>query len=350
MKYIILSHTCAGKTYTVNKYKKSYIIDPKLPNLSKCKDNHIYLCSKRHGYVYPIGLENEFKIDGFYFISVIPSIEKVKENHKERLYNPKKGETGSKDLNEIFKQRNELIEITKKHNIKSFGNFDDAISYIKNIKNNKREELIKKELIKTTGYINYNKWQNRRTDFGYHSFNIDEINIRGQRIPKDRINKFKKFVDFNNKVILDIGCNVGGMIFHLPEIKYGYGLDFDKNVINAALNIQKILKFDKSKFYVFDFDKDEYLQLDNMIKYDIDIIFLLAVGKWIKNTQKLLGWCVEKKSKIIMEVNNDKIGEPHLNFFRKNGYNIILISNNSDDDIRKENHHRKTYLIEKNND
>ena len=210
-----------------------------------------------------------------------------------------------------------------------------------------REELIKNELKKTTGYINYNKWENKRTDYGYHSFNIDEINIRGQRIPKDRINKFKKYINFNNKVIFDVGCNVGGMVFHLPEIKYGYGLDFDENVISAAKNIKKILKFDNSEFYVFDFDKDEYQQLNDVIIHNIDIIFLLSIGAWIKDTEKLFNWCIEKKSKIIMEVNNDKIGKPHLDFFRKNGYDIILISNSSDDDIRKENYQRKTYLIKK---
>lgn len=208
-----------------------------------------------------------------------------------------------------------------------------------------RELLIKNELRKAIGYKNYNNWENKRTEYGYHSFNIDEIDIRGQRIPLKRLKRIKKFVNFENKTILDVGCNVGGMIFHLPEIEYGYGLDFDKNIIEAALNIRRILDFNNSDFYVFDFDRDSLEYLDTLIKKDIDIIFLLSIGSWIKNTEKLFDWCIEKESQIVMETNSNKTGNSHLEFFKKRGYEITLISKISNDDISDKNYCRKTFLL-----
>ena len=204
-----------------------------------------------------------------------------------------------------------------------------------------KEYLIKNELIKTTGYQKDNNWSNNRTKYGYHSFIFEDINIIGQRNPQIRLDKMRKFIDFNKKTVIDIGCNTGGILFHLNEISYGIGYDFDKKTIKTANNIKKILNKNNLHFYVKDFDK-ERLMLDDKV----DFIFLLSLGSWIKNWKFLYEDALKYTNNIILETNNDKEGESQLLFFRNNNLNIILISDKSDDDITG-NTLRKTYLIYK---
>ncbi len=209
-----------------------------------------------------------------------------------------------------------------------------------------REELIKIELRKTKNYVKYNKWSNSRTEFGYHSFNIDEINIIGQRNPKKRLEAMKKYVNFTNKNVVDFGSNVGAMLFHLSEIKNGIGFDYDDKCIEAANNIKKILNDTKSEFFVFDFDKDDFKILKDKINFKPDIMFILSMGAWVKNIIKLLEFCTDLKGTIILETNNDKIGKQEIDFFKNHNIEVKLIINNSEDDSTIENKSsRKTYLI-----
>ena len=94
-----------------------------------------------------------------------------------------------------------------------------------------REDQIKFQLAKTVGGSHYNGWHNRTT-YGYHSYNIDEIQIVGQRTPKLRLESFKKHINFDGKKVLDFGCNVGAMLHHLTEIEAGCGLDYDLNCLS----------------------------------------------------------------------------------------------------------------------
>ena len=210
-----------------------------------------------------------------------------------------------------------------------------------------RQELIEEQLLLTTGYTHYNGWHNGRTDYGYHSFNIDDIQIRGQRIPKQRLDKMKNFITFEDKNVIDFGCNVGGMLLHIPEIKNGLGFDYDKKCIDAANNIKLILNNNNTNFIQFDLDKGDYNILKDLITFKPDIIFLLAVGSWVSNIEKLFDFCIDYNCDIILETNNSKYEKHHLKYFSEKGYKNILISNTSDDDIRKENYGRHTYLIQK---
>ena len=208
-----------------------------------------------------------------------------------------------------------------------------------------RTEKIKEELIKTVGKSHYNGWYNRTT-FGYHSYNIDEINIIGQRNPKIRLDDIRKYVDFKEKNVVDFGCNVGAMLHHLYEINKGLGFDYDNNCINSANNISKILKRDNIEYFVHDFDKNTYEELKSKINLKPDIIFILSLGSWIKTWKKLYSLALEYECKIILEINNEEEGKSQLNFFINKGYKPKMIVNNSLDDSTG-NNKRRTYLIEK---
>ena len=209
---------------------------------------------------------------------------------------------------------------------------------------------IKKYLMNTTKNNHYNGWNNRTT-YGYHSFKINNINVQGQRQPWIRINKMKKYYDFTNKILVDFGCNTGGMIFHLPELKKAYGIDFNNECIESCNYMYNNLKWNTLCSFVQQdlnsFNFDLFVETNNINK--IDVIFLLSLGSWIKNWKELYQNCLRYCNNIILETNNDKEGKPQLEFFMSLNCNIQIISNESDDDLTN-NIGRKTYLIKNNID
>ena len=209
--------------------------------------------------------------------------------------------------------------------------------------NNTNEYLIRNELIATTNNKHYNGWSNR-TKYGYHSYDIEDIHIPGQRNPRKRLEIYKKYVDFHDVILYDFGCNVGAMLHHLPEINTGIGFDYDAKCILAGNNISKILKLEnKIKLYHHDFDKDSYLDLKEKIKPN-DISLLLSLGSWVASWKDLYSIALEYSKKIILEINNIKEGEPQLNFFQKKQKQITQIADNSNDDSTG-NSERQSFLI-----
>jgi hypothetical protein len=205
-------------------------------------------------------------------------------------------------------------------------------------------EGIQEVLEKTVNKTHYNGWNNR-LQYGYHSFDIYNIRIQGQRKPIQRLHKIKKFYDFTNKQALDFGCNTGGMLLHLPELKKGVGIDYDENCINAATYIAKKVnfstdyKFIRADLNAFDFEKE-------LGDYKPDILFLLSLGSWVKDWKNLYTKSWNLAQTILLETNNDEEGIPQLMHFKQLGARIQLVSESSDDDCTG-NLGRKTYLIER---
>jgi SAM-dependent methyltransferase len=206
-----------------------------------------------------------------------------------------------------------------------------------------KEDQIKFQLAKTVGGSHYNGWHNRTT-YGYHSYNIDEIQIVGQRTPKLRLESFKKHVDFNGKKVIDFGCNVGAMLHHLTEIEAGFGLDYDLNCIMAAREIAKTLELQNLQFHVHDFDRMDYRLLKQKIYFKPDVVFLLSLGSWVKSWNKLYEMTHSFNSQIILEINNEIEGKSQLDFFKQLGREPKLIVENSLDDTTG-NNLRRTYLL-----
>lgn len=198
----------------------------------------------------------------------------------------------------------------------------------------------------TTSVNHYNGWNNYRQNLnGYHSLNIFNIISTGQRTPITRIKKIINYYDFTDKTVLDLGCNIGGMLLHLPEIKRGIGIDFDENCINCANYITNILKFNDLYFYKYDLNK--FSLQDKMNEFNIkkiDITFILSIGSWATNWKKLYIDCINNSKNILLETNNDIEGKPQLELFSEYNCKIDIISENSFDD-NTSNYGRKLYLI-----
>ena len=214
--------------------------------------------------------------------------------------------------------------------------------------NNSKENQIKNLLMETVGHSHYNGWHNRTT-YGYHSYTLDDVDIKGQRTPAHRLQALRDAgIDFTDKRVLDCGCNVGAMLHHLPEIKWGMGLDYDAKCIHAAKGIAEVLGVEeKLRFFVHDFDRMNYDIFTQRVSFTPDYIFLLSLGSWIQSWQELYKTCdsmLLSSGKVILEINNEVEGRDQLNFFTNLGREPQLIIDNSLDDTTG-NNLRRTYLV-----
>ena len=194
----------------------------------------------------------------------------------------------------------------------------------------------------TTKASHYNGWANGRKEHGYHSFSIFNVKFIGQRDPVQRINKMRKIYDFTDKSILDLGCNTGGLLFHLFDIQKGIGVDFDATCISAANCIKKkIGLYNHLDFIQRDLQKDD---ISDLFTRRYDVIFLLSMGSWIKNWREVYQSAIQCAPVLFIETNNDSEGIPQLELFKTHKCTLELVSDCSDDDVTN-NLGRKTYLI-----
>ena len=201
--------------------------------------------------------------------------------------------------------------------------------------------ILKDKLKKTTGNTFYNGWNNR-LEHGYHSFNLWNFRTQGQRNPLKRIEKMARYYNFQGKSVLDLGCNTGGMILHLHDIKSAIGVDFDPACIDFASYLSKKLMTDIS----YDFKVRDLNEYDLSDIPNVDVAFILSLGSWVKDWRGLYERVCQKASSIFLETNNAQEGAEQLAFFmKKDGVKITNVSTCSDDDITG-NLGRATYLIQ----
>lgn len=226
---------------------------------------------------------------------------------------------------------------------KLFGNsYSIPIEYLNIVYCDKTINEIGLALKSTTELIHYNGWNNKRKDHGYHSFSIYNINFIGQRNPVARLNKFRKFYDFKNKYVMDIGSNSGGMLFHLFEASRCLGVDYDEKCIAASEFIRDQLLFYKNyNFIKKDLQKDD---ISDLFSEKPDVVFLLSMGSWLKNWKDIYELVSKNTKTIFLETNNNTEGKPQLDYFSEKGYSLVLVSENSDDDCTG-NLTRQTYMI-----
>ena len=168
---------------------------------------------------------------------------------------------------------------------------------------------------------------------GYHALPIGGETLEGQRNPATRTNVLD--IDFTDKVVLDIGCNAGGILFSIQDkLRYGVGVDYDYKIINFANKVAKAEKFNNLDFYTVDLDKDDLEVMnyysDQEKKYDV--IFLLAVCMWIKNWKELIHWTRRNCEICVFETNGKPEQQQEQLIELRAVYNSVeLISDSADD-------------------
>jgi hypothetical protein len=139
------------------------------------------------------------------------------------------------------------------------------------------------------------------------------------------------------------------MLFELAhQVKWGVGIDYDKRMINAALKICSLEGHSHLDFYHFDLEKDPLMMIKDLLpETRVDMVFLLAICRWIKNWREVISFSAEISDTLLIELNSvtEEEKEVQKQYFEGIYNQITLISENSFDDPERSD--RKLYLCRK---
>lgn len=208
---------------------------------------------------------------------------------------------------------------------------------VKRIENPDKQKY-SSNIIKIMNLLNYTKkssisYSGGEFDSGYHSFEIDGHNFKGQRNPTMRLDGLP--ITFDGMSVLDIGCNQGGMLYELSDkIKFGVGIDYDSRMINVANRIKSHSKLSHLDYFVFDLEKEnlEYIN-DFLPEKKVDVVFLLSICMWIENWREVISFITTISNKLVFESNgSDQQQTEQIDYLKKTFKNVQLIREKSDDD------------------
>jgi SAM-dependent methyltransferase len=209
--------------------------------------------------------------------------------------------------------------------------------------------MIPKEVDKILRVSNYAKdptksYGGSKFYSGYHDLNLRGVLYKGQRSNSVRLSKVN--FDFKNKVVLDIGCNVGGVLHELaPLIQYGVGIDNDSKYVNTANLIRDYNHTNNINFYVFDLDKQNLSSIQDFVLLDkVDVCFFLSMAKWVKKWVEVVKFCSSICDTILFETNGSD-QERQEQIVRKIYSNVSLVYDKSMDDVSQ---HKRRLLLGRN--
>ena len=219
---------------------------------------------------------------------------------------------------------------------------------VERMSTNKIEGKLSVNLKKIINLLNYTKrssvsYSAGAFDVGYHSFNIEGVELKGQRNPVERFANIP--YDFKDKTVLDIGCNQGGMINAIADkIASGIGIDYDSRMVNAANRMKFHLGNHHTNFFVFDLEKENLNYIKDFLPYNkVDAVFLLSVCMWVENWKDVIKLANEVSSHLIFESNGKPDQQDEQISFIKTIYSQIdLINEKSEDDPSQKN--RRLYF------
>jgi SAM-dependent methyltransferase len=175
-------------------------------------------------------------------------------------------------------------------------------------------------------------YNGRNHETGYHSLTIGDQVLTGQRNPAQRLSNVP--YDFENKSVLDIGSNQGGMLFEISDkISYGLGIDFDPRLVNVANRISNEFNYNID-FYNFDLAKEDFDLIKSLSRTNkIDVVFLLSVCMWIPTWRDLIVWVSKNAEHCLFETNgNEQTQTDQIEMLTKTFRKIKMLSERSDDD------------------
>jgi len=236
----------------------------------------------------------------------------------------------------------ELRRVKAEENVVKVGNRYDL----------KPEEVdgMSREIRKIVNLLDYTKqsgttYNAELYDAGYHTIELDGHTLTGQRVPRKRLDLAP--YDFKDKVVLDLGCNQGGMLLAVAdEIKQGIGLDYDVRMVNVGNRIKLHKKHNNLSFYVFDLENENLDLIDNYLPEKVDIVFLLSVCMWISTWQEVIEKAHAIADNLLFE-SNGTAEEQEAQFKKLNSVysKVQLLQDVSPDDPRQKD--RKLYFCEK---
>lgn len=242
--------------------------------------------------------------------------------------------------------------------------FSNSRSSIKSLFNLENEEIIidivntilKEKLysISETFYTRRYKDKDRHTlrnRLIYNTFDLKYLSVSadiGQRNIKKRLKRFGITKDLvQNKSVLDIGCNIGGLLFELQKMspRNLVGLEFDKEKVTICHVIAKLHNITSIQFEQKDVESKLFYDHFNEV---YDIVFCLAVIEHLNNKEifikKLFELC---KDKLFLEGNSGTNVEQLTTLLIKNGFIRVEYIGLSNDEKNIANNNRPLFIASK---
>lgn len=133
----------------------------------------------------------------------------------------------------------------------------------------------------------------------YYKAKLNEVIYEGERDWDLRWDLLKDLLEYNNKNVLEIGCNMGIFINYLKKfrnINKAVGVDQPdellvnsnkKDTIKAANLLRKglLLKDNDVVFKQVDLNNEEY---ENILGYEYDIAIAMSIYKWVEDKERFL--------------------------------------------------------------
>jgi acetyltransferase-like isoleucine patch superfamily enzyme len=199
---------------------------------------------------------------------------------------------------------------------------------------------------------NEQKRHNLKNRYIYSTFDLKHVKVDeniGQRNIKKRLKKYGISVDtVEDKNVLDIGSNIGGILFEITKMqpKSALGLEYDNDKVEIskrlkALNCKEInLSFERA-----DVENDAFLK-DFNNKYEV--VFCLAVIEHLSKKdefiQKLSDICLDK---LYLEGNSGTDVDYIKGKLLEVGFSSVEFIGYSDDEKNKNNNNRPLFIAKK---
>lgn len=167
-----------------------------------------------------------------------------------------------------------------------------------------------------------------RRDFGSK---YQDIVIKGKVVEKGRRSAMRRIdvmpIDFESKVVLDMGCNVGGMLFAISDkIKRGYGIEGNVEAVNRALELSKKYNINNINFKCADIETGEII----LGRYDVG--FMLSLANWIVNWKDIVLKMKNSCDILVFEAHGRKDKQDkQIDFIHKNFRKVELLLKEAED-------------------
>ncbi|MCD4654938.1 class I SAM-dependent methyltransferase [bacterium] len=167
---------------------------------------------------------------------------------------------------------------------------------------------------------------------GYQQLKCQGVILPGQRDCSIRHEKLK--IDWSRKVVLDIGCNQGGMLFEIASlINFGYGIDNNAHLINVCQKIRELDKHANLNFFVMDIEDSHFATIECLLEHQVDVCILMAMCSWLTNWREVIEWCCSLAPVLVFETNgNPELQDDHIAHVRSLYNSVEEVASRSDDD------------------
>jgi 2-polyprenyl-3-methyl-5-hydroxy-6-metoxy-1,4-benzoquinol methylase len=177
------------------------------------------------------------------------------------------------------------------------------------------------------------KKSHNKFSYNYTTIRINNTEIKGIRDPLDRLNYIP--LSFKNKSVLDLGCNVGGILFALADqISFGTGYDINPNAIETANKIKNEHNLTHLSFNLENLENAAEINFPKA-----DIVFMLSIAVWVPNWKDILDQ-LDPTTLIFEAHGKEHIKLNQVDFLKTKFSKILLIETPEGD-------YRNLYLCEK---